>query len=1394
MKGNNFYRSYGKLLLLWLTLQAWSSIIAIDFTPNELIFKTSSPVSLKGEKTGLTEFDRFLTNMQVSKVKAITPKTSNQFFVATINNAAAMDQIRSQNLQFRGIEYVQPNYLNQFYLIPNDTYYSNQQLYLTKLPEAWDYTTGSSDIIIGVIDSGILFDHPDLQHNIFINPNEIPDNGIDDDNNGYIDDWHGWDFTDAIELADQALGDYLKQDNDPTDENFHGTHVSGILAADSNNNEGICGVTWNCKLLVVRSGFQTTEGAGYLQDDDAAAGIIYATDMGARVINLSWGDSNYSPIIADACQYAYDHGVIVVAAAGNEPVPSVSYPARLSTVISVGAVDSYKNLAGFSSYGPDLDIVAPGDQILSTYHAEGSDIYKELPGTSMASPFVAGSIALLLSLDPTLSYEEVRSRLLSTCEDLGNPGFDDTFGYGLLNTKSLLETTDYPLIQITQPADNVGTSTEFDIIGTVKTSRFFRYSVMYSNKAIPTSADWYDVVTHSNRPTYYTSQKDNEVLAHFGFTEFMPDGTYKIRVLVEKSNGKKYAYTRSVYIDRTPPRLIDGSLRSTVRYAQENMNLYVECQFDEQVNVTLLFHHENGQTYNAFSVVSDSLHYILVPSTVPSGRVDLEMVALNHSGLEYHSGIYSDFMTIGYSSIPIHGLAYYLLGDPSIPLPRTMDIDNNGYYDFISMKLETSGPGLVSLKELFGTYASTKHVFSQFYKPLDWYKDGDSLSVIGLNSSNCYLLRNRGDLYPDSLIWTGNAVYGGLFADYNNDSKKDMLLVTDLTTARIVQLYKQSSGKFSLDLQLFNNSPVGINQRNNFVPTICVDNLNRDGITDILTADTEGDVMIYNIVGLAEAAKSKVLWSKRMSVPNTYYLATGDFDGDNFSEFVVGGYSRDISISSKNYWRFEFYKVASNDTSFVKMGELLFDQITSVNAISAFDFDGDGDKELVLALSPNLYVIDYQDGQFKPIWRGDCDNTYQIATFPSVQGQSGKFIINALTGGNLKSFLVTIESNISPIPTPENFVLRPIDASRVLLQWNATPSINQYHVYRSFHGVETLVATTINTQWTDTGLLADSTYQYAVSAFDGTNEGPRTLWKQVVPNAVPSLIHAKMVAPNIIELLFDQKMATSCLNVGHYSLSNPNRTPSSVIPVHDQAGFLLRFTNSISYSEGLQLSILGLAGVTNVTFPDTVISVQYVQDTQSPELVSGESISDKEVVLTFSEIIDDTASNVQHYQLTLPACDLSNSISRVVANGEKVTLSFSKPLQYSNEPYYVSVNSLVDLAGNLISPQHNKCRIHLTDNIDLKHLIVFPNPVYASQSSVVKFSNFPVGQKGKLKIFDLSGSLVYESAIDPSTNSSYAYSWNLCNNSGSKVSSGVYLYVLEMANNFRRGKLAVFQQ
>ena len=307
------------------------------------------------------------------------------------------------------VDFAEPNYRMQAAAVPNDQFYG----VLWGLPDinaetAWDTRTDSSSIIVGVIDSGVEYDHPDLVDNMWTNSDEIAGNGIDDDGNGYVDDFFGYDFD--------------NEDPDPRDDNGHGTHVAGTIGARGNNSIGVTGVGWNASLMALK-----VIGTG--SNADVARAIDYATDNGAKITNNSYGyaGSNVggSQTISNAVGRAKDAGVLYVVAAGNSrstiPASNMdgsfnSWPAELSkvhdNVITVAATDSDGSFASYSHWGTEsVQIAAPGTQIGSTY-TNGGYVYSS--GTSMAAPHVAGAAALLWAERPELSYLDIKDAMLST--------------------------------------------------------------------------------------------------------------------------------------------------------------------------------------------------------------------------------------------------------------------------------------------------------------------------------------------------------------------------------------------------------------------------------------------------------------------------------------------------------------------------------------------------------------------------------------------------------------------------------------------------------------------------------------------------------------------------------------------------------------------------------------------------------------------------------------------------------------------------------------------------------------------------------------------------------------------------------------------------------------------
>jgi subtilisin family serine protease len=270
-------------------------------------------------------------------------------------------------------------------------------------PEAWSKTTGRRGVVVAILDSGIDYNHEDLRANMWVNPGETAGNGLDDDGNGYVDDVYG---INAITGG-----------GDPMDDDGHGTHVAGIVGAVGNNGIGLAGVCWNCSLMALK--FLDAEGDGFLSNE--LEGIEYAINHGADILNGSFGTYDPSRVEENAIRAAQGAGLLFVFSSGNDGInddQSPHYPSAYEqdNIIAVAATDRWDELAPWSNYGHNsVDVAAPGASILSTIPGNG---YSTQNGTSMASPHVAGTAALIKAYDSSLTWQQVKSRLLSSCDAL----------------------------------------------------------------------------------------------------------------------------------------------------------------------------------------------------------------------------------------------------------------------------------------------------------------------------------------------------------------------------------------------------------------------------------------------------------------------------------------------------------------------------------------------------------------------------------------------------------------------------------------------------------------------------------------------------------------------------------------------------------------------------------------------------------------------------------------------------------------------------------------------------------------------------------------------------------------------------------------------------------------
>jgi subtilisin family serine protease/chitodextrinase len=535
------------------------------FASNEILIKVKS--SQKGNikshptpaDTGIVSLNAVNQRLKAKNIESVakaSPKAASdqplfRWYKVTLNeprqtinkkDVAASNQLYVDIGQYKhdpAVEDAQPNFIYQVDNVPNDPFYSSvgawgqayDDMYGMKkinAPAAWDQTTGSKNIVVASIDTGVDRNHEDLKDNMWVNDKEIPGNGIDDDKNGFVDDYYGWDFA--------------NNDNDPIDDHGHGSHTVGTIAGSGNNGLGVVGVNWTSRVMALKA--LDSNGAGY--SDRLGAALQYAADMGARVSSNSWGGNGFDGLVNDSVNYEHAKGMVTVVAAGNSNTDALDFtPASDDAAITVAASDWNDAKASFSNYGSKIDVAAPGVNILSVRAAvnnmcTGTRVvatnYCVVSGTSMATPHVAGLAALLLAKNPNLTNEEIRQILRTSATDLAPAGKDSSFGFGRIDAGGSMNlVATHPLTPyITSPASRAtltGLSTV--ISGSVGGTNFASYKLEYGVGRAPSA--WTTINTSATQPATTT------VLGTFN-TSSLVDGTYTVRLTAADAQGKTYEF------------------------------------------------------------------------------------------------------------------------------------------------------------------------------------------------------------------------------------------------------------------------------------------------------------------------------------------------------------------------------------------------------------------------------------------------------------------------------------------------------------------------------------------------------------------------------------------------------------------------------------------------------------------------------------------------------------------------------------------------------------------------------------------------------------------------------------------------------------------------------------
>jgi hypothetical protein len=431
-----------------------------NFVADEIIVKF---------RDGVDEFTKDLARFQVLGARKKIFKIIPGLEVVKLRGGVSVDEAVSIFAQLPDVVYAEPNYIlhttaeTNITAVPNDPRFGSLWgLGKIDAPSAWDITTGSSDVVVAVLDTGIDYNHPDLSGNMWRNPSDCNSNGVDDDGNGYIDDCYGTDI--------------VNNDPDPMDDNNHGTHVAGTIGAVGNNGIGIVGVNWNVKLMACKffdaSGSATTE--------DAIACLEYVKIMKDRGVNIiatsnSWGGGDFSQGLYEAINRQRQSGILFITAAGNGDIfgmgqdndASPFYPCSyyLANIICVAATTSTDAKASFSNYGRHtVHVGAPGQDILSTLPGNS---YGSLSGTSMATPHVSGMAALLKAQDASRDWRAIKNLILAGGDTISSMG--NTITGKRLNARGAMTCNNSTLLSRLTPIANpavakIGVPLEFGVL------------------------------------------------------------------------------------------------------------------------------------------------------------------------------------------------------------------------------------------------------------------------------------------------------------------------------------------------------------------------------------------------------------------------------------------------------------------------------------------------------------------------------------------------------------------------------------------------------------------------------------------------------------------------------------------------------------------------------------------------------------------------------------------------------------------------------------------------------------------------------------------------------------------------------------------------------------------
>jgi subtilisin family serine protease len=1301
-------------------------------------------------------------------------------------------------------ESITPNYTYRIESapIPNDPRFASQwNLQYLSIRDSWEKATGKG-IIVGVVDTGLDFDHEDIQGQMWVNEKEdLNGNGrldpwpatevregvpgdfdfIDNDGNGYNDDVIGYDF---VNITDRNIGDDQDPDPIPYDEESHGTSMAGIIAANHNNGLGISGIAYDSKIMSLRA-FDIS-GAG--ESDDIAAAVLYAVMNGVNVLNFSFGEEYYSPLLHDVIKFAYANGVTMVGSSGNNNWYKKHYPSDFEEVISVGGITERFFKSSISNYGNRIDILAPGQVVPSL---SPNNQYSAKSGTSVASPHVTAAIALLLEQNSNLTPKEIKFILENSANDDNEyPGWDPFYGKGILNINRALNSNSKGTVTITYPENDaavlLSNSDSLAIIGTVahplmrSYSLYIRKGISPFNKSdfrseeaftewIPVSSRMYDQVV-------------NDTIAMISKSLFK-DSIYTVRLKIDLLNNSTYeqrfyfrpftqsVFTRNQYVaEPKAVRVYDADIQKVMLTATTLYNslFYVEL------------YNESRKYLNTFSeVVQSSLdHSVVIDNLVAGEKYSYKAFSVSSTDTIFNEGwlpeINENISTSTFKSKQYRIENSYLY---------------NGIYDessntFASTKL--NGVNFVSTSFFeYNDGKITKSDSIDYPRIIEGFgdSDGDGIKEI-LTSGNgeLVLFEAEGNKKFGKIIYKEDysIVWPSQFVDIDKDGREDIIAHDDSSYFVI----KYENGNYIKKNRIV--MPAEYGRFDNSMSSIFA-NVDDDPEMELVFTNSIGRLFIYEYKNgefLKEFESLKVISN------SSQHLCAADLDNDGISEFLVlnAGIQKAYNSNSGKelVWTAQLWDYKDNEFkviweelfSGVKLGVVNFSSNSYKNGVACGNLDGVPGDEIIISTFPDLYVFKYNNGTMRPLWYYAYSLSNSALVHDFDKNGRNEMAVNTFFGTQF----FEISDNELTVTAPANFRGRPVNENTVKLEWDRAPNAETYQVYRLLDqntGQGTLYAETqFNSLQLDT--LENLTwYDFFIisKASDETTSNNASNLVSCFTHPMAKIVDLKFVTPRTIVVEYDTRMPDYELEPRRFSLSNESETfvPNNIISSQDKK--LHIYFNEPLFAGAYTLVIPEIEDYYRQLINATSYTLQsdYEGDEQELYFTSGVR-SGNNLIVNFSEEVGNSGLEISNYDFSpignIKSIVKNDNPNQLIFETDVFTqnaVGFKYTLTASDKVISTNGKKMTTGAGSVLQFTYFKD--------ELEGAYAYPQPLKLSKNQDITFANLT--SNATILVYNNKGEFIQsitEFDGDGGAN------WNLIDNMGNKLKAGVYFFTIEGSN------------